>query len=113
MRLEYGILLYQNSRPVEGDREFRGLRKIWRESEYFVHVPTRLRWLRDGDGETIKAVQAIVGSDRNVRGMARVSEFRNLLVPFRPEEFDLRVVRPGIRFVAHVSFSHNGPLVSG
>jgi len=111
LRLEYGILLYQNNRSVEGDQVFRELRRIWRESEQFVQVPLRLRWLRDVDSEAIKSVQAIIGSDRGVRAMARVSEFRNLMVPFRPEEFGLRVVRPGIRFVAHVSFGHNGPFL--
>lgn len=111
MRLEYGILLYQNNRPTEGDKVFRALRRLWKESEHFVQVPTRLRWLRAVGGESVRTVQAIVASDRDLRAMARVTEFQNLLVPFRPEEFGLRDVRPGSRFSCHVSFGHNGPFL--
>ena len=111
LRLEYGILLYQNGRPMEGNKVFLDLRKLWRESEYFVHVPDRLRWLRDSDSDTAKTVQAVVASDRDLRPMARVNEFQNNIVPFRPEEFDLREVRPGIRFGCFVSFGHNGPFL--
>ena len=96
---------------MEGDRVFRDLRRLWRENEYFVEVPNRLRWLRDSDGETVKTVQATVGSDRDLRPMARVSEFQNLVAPFRSEELGLRDVRPGVRFSCHVSFGHNGPFL--
>ena len=111
MRLEYGILLYQTNRSMEGDRVFRDLRRLWRESEHFVQVPNRLRWLRDSDGETVKTVQATVGSDRDLRPMARVSEFQNIVAPFRPEELGLPDVRPGVRFSCRVSFGHNGPFL--
>ncbi len=111
MRLEYAILLYQNDRPAEGYKIFRSLRRLWRESEYFVRVPTALRWLRHRDNETARTVQAVVGSDGGMRAMARVSEFQNLLVPFRPEEFSLGDVHPGVRFSCYVSFGHNGPFL--
>lgn len=111
MRLEYGVLLYQTNRPKEGDAVFRSLRKLWRGSEQFVHVPTRLRWLRENDNEAVRTVHAVVGSDRDMRAMARVDAFQNLLVPFRPEEFDMREARPGIRFSCQVSFSLNGPFL--
>lgn len=111
LRLEYAILLYQNNRPVDGDRVFRSLRRLWREGEHFVYVPTRLRWLRDAGGAGLKAVQAVVASDRDLRAMARVNEFQNLLVPFRMEEFSIRDPRPGFRFAGHVSFGHNGPFL--
>lgn len=111
LRLEYAILLYQNNRPVEGDGIFRSLRRLWRESEHFVHVPTRLRWLRDAGSAGLKTVQAVVASDRDLRAMARVNEFQNLLVPFRPEEFGIRDLRPGFRFAGHISFGHNGPFL--
>jgi hypothetical protein len=111
MRLEYGILLYQNNRPTEGDRIFRSLRQAWRESEHFVQVPTRLRWLRDFGGDNVRTVRATVASDRDLRAMARVAEFQSLLVPFRPEEFGIRDVRPGFSFAGHVSFGHNGPFL--
>lgn len=111
VNLEYGILLYQTDRPIEGDKTFRALRKIWSESEHFVQVPARLRWLRDASGQDVRTVQANVASDRNLRAMARVTEFQNLLVPFRAEEFGISELRPGFRFSCHVSFGHNGPFL--
>jgi hypothetical protein len=61
LRLEYAILLFLNERTVEGDKMFRRLRQLWRESEHFVQVPERLRWLRAGDRDTLKTVQAVTG----------------------------------------------------
>ncbi|MDQ3776811.1 MAG: hypothetical protein M3461_21905 [Pseudomonadota bacterium] len=111
LRLEYAMLLFQNGRAVEGDRIFRSLRQIWRDSEHFVHVPTRFRWLHGADSEALQTVQAITGSDYGNRAMARVREFGNVLVPFRPEEHGIRDVKPAFRFACHVSFGHNGPFL--
>ena len=111
LQLEYAILLFQSGRAAEGDKMFRRLRRLWRESENFVHVPERLRWLRSVDSVGLKTVRAIVGSDYGNRAMARVQEFSNALVPFRPEEHGLRDVKPGRRFACHVSFGHNGPFL--
>lgn len=111
LRLEYAILLFQNGRAVEGDNVFRSLRRLWRESEQFVQVPDRLRWLCTADGEDLKNVHGVTGSDRENRPMMQVKEFGNSLVPFRPEEFDVRAPRPGIPFTCHVSFGHNGPFL--
>jgi len=111
LRLEYAILLYQNARAAEGDREFRALRQLWRESEHFVQIPERLRWLRTPDGSALQVVSAVTGSDFGNRAMARVQQFGNALVPFRPEELGLRDIRPGTRFSCHVSFGHNGPFL--
>jgi hypothetical protein len=111
LRLEHALLLYQNARAVEGEREFRTLRQLWRESEHFVQVPERLRWLRTADGSAVQVVNAVTGSDYGNRAMARVQQFRNSLVPFRPEEHGIRELRPGYRFSCHVSFGHNGPFL--
>ena len=111
LRLEYAILLFLNDRSVEGDKLFRSLRKLWRESENFVQVPERLRWLRSVDGATLKTVQAFTGSDFGNRGMARVPDFGGALVQFRPEEFGFRSMKSGSRFASHVSFGHNGPFL--
>ena len=111
LQLEYALLLFQVGRASEGDRRFRELRRRWRETEYFVSVPEPLNWLREGESEALQTVQARVGSDQSSRPMARVSEFGNLLAPFRPEEFDVRSMRPGFIFRAHVSFGHNGPFL--
>lgn len=111
LRLEYAILLFQAGRPLEGDKEFRSLRQIWRESENFVQVPDRLRWLRSVENNSLQTVHAITGSDYGYRSMARVREFRDVLVPFRPEEHGFRDLKPGLSFVCHVSFGHNGPFL--
>lgn len=111
LRLEYAILLFQNARAVEGDKVFRALRQVWRDSEQFVQVPVRLRWLRSPNSGDLQTVQATSGSDYGHRAMARVQEFANALVPFRPEEFGFRDLKPGLRFASIVSFGHNGPFL--
>ena len=111
LRLEYSLLLYQNNRSTEGQKEFRLLRRLWRESEHFVQVPERLRWLRDTNDGTLRTVQVFIGSDYGHRSMARVREFGEQLVPFRSEEFGFSDLRPRTRFSCHVSFSHNGPFL--
>jgi len=105
------LLLYQVGRAAEGDRRFRDLRRLWRDTEHFVVVPEPLNWLRDSESETLRTIQAYVGSDQGFRPMARVPEFGNVTVPFRPEEFAVRSMRPGMPFRAHVSFGHNGPFL--
>lgn len=111
LRLEYAILLFQVGRAAEGDRMFRLLRKAWREREYFVEVPRRLRWLWTKDETSAQVVQATVASDQGHRAMAIVQQFGNALVPFRPREHGLREVKPRQRFTASVSFGHNGPFL--
>ncbi|MBI3757985.1 MAG: hypothetical protein HY267_08410 [Deltaproteobacteria bacterium] len=110
LRLEYAILLFQNARPQEGDKVFRFLRQLWRQSEHSVQVPERLRWLRSVDGN-LQTVHAIAGSDHGIRPAARVQEFGSTYVPLRPQEFSFRTLTPGQRFSCHVSFGHNGPFL--
>src|SRR5207248_1585711 len=45
LRLEMALLLHQCDRHHEAERFFRALRRLWREREYYVEVPERLRWL--------------------------------------------------------------------
>jgi len=111
LTLEYAILLYQCDRAFEGDKIFKDLRNLWRDSEHFVQVPERLRWLWTADGETLQTVHAITGSDYGNRTLARVDEFRSSLVPFRSEEHGISTLRAGTRFRCHVSFGHNGPFL--
>lgn len=111
LKLEYAILLFQNGRPQQGDKVFRELRRLWKESEQAVQVPDRLRWLRGPDANFVKTVNAVIGLDSGIRATARVQEFGGSSVPFRPEEFDMRVVRAGTRFSGHISFGHNGPFL--
>jgi hypothetical protein len=111
LRLEYALLLYQRGRAVEADAQFRKLRALWRESEHFVRVPDRLRWLRRGDTQALATVRAVAASDYGYRAMAKVRELRDVQVPYRPEEFGVRDYRPGTLFTALVSFGHNGPFL--
>jgi hypothetical protein len=111
LRLEHAILLFQNSRAVEGDLKFRSLRQLWRESEHIVHVPERLRWLRSPDTQSLQVVHGVSGQDYGTRAMARVQEFRNIPVPFRPEEFGYRNMPQGLRFSSYATFGHNGPFL--
>ncbi|MEW6654869.1 MAG: hypothetical protein AB1394_15555, partial [Bacteroidota bacterium] len=111
LKLEYALLLYQNKRAVEGEKVFSFLRNLWRENDYFVHIPSRLRWLWEESGENPKKVSVIMYQDSGYRAFAKVPEFGNRVIPFRPEEFGLRNARPGARFTCHVSFGHNGPFL--
>ena len=112
LRLERGVLLYQNERSKEGDKVFRGLRTLWRESEHYVQVPARMRWLVDAtDVSRKRVVRGTVVSEIGARAVASVQEFRGVRVPFRPEEFGQRDVRPGFGFRCLVSFGHNGPFL--
>jgi hypothetical protein len=111
LRLEYAILLYQTGRAVEGDKEFRYLRRVWRESEHFVQIPERLRWLRGPDGKSLQTVHATTASDYGARSFARVQEFGDTIAPFRAEEHGMQSTRVGTRLTCHVSFGHNGPFL--
>jgi len=111
LKLEYAILLFQNDRPLEGDREFKKLRRLWRESEHYVNVPDRLRWLRDSGGKRVRTLSAIVGSDNAMTAVARVREFAESAVPFRPEEFGIRDAVAGTRFSCIASFGFKGPFL--
>lgn len=111
LRLEYGILLFQTGRNQEGDRIFKELRKLWKESEHIVEVPERLRWLRSADGRTLQIVHARVQADYGARVMARVREFGSIPVPLRPEEHGFHELRVGLSFACYVSFGPNGPFL--
>ena len=112
LQLEYAILLFQVGRPVEGDRAFRSLRRLWQTSEQFVQVPLRLRWLRSMDTKEPRTVRAINGSEYGTRAVALVREFSNTKVRFRPEEHGFRHDPPArLAFTSYVSFGHNGPFL--
>lgn len=111
LKLEYAILLFQAGRAKEGDRAFQSLRRLWQTSEIFVHVPERLRWLRNPDDATLQVVKAIIGPEYGTRAFASVREFANVRVPLRPEEHGFSNLQPGLSFSCFVSFGHNGPFL--
>lgn len=111
LRLEYALLLFQLMRTDEGNRQFKALRALWRETDIFVFVPDRLRWLLEPGSDQPRIVKAVSASDYGHRAMARVGEFGRFDVPYRPQEFGAREHRPGTKFSALVSFGHNGPFL--
>ncbi|RCM97461.1 hypothetical protein PA57_00860 [Pseudomonas aeruginosa] len=111
LRLEYALLLFQQMRAGEADRQFRALRRLWRETDIFVHVPDRLRWLLISGDSHLRVVTAIAAYDQGHRAMAQVREFGRIEVPYRPQEFGVREHRAGTMFSANVSFGHNGPFL--
>lgn len=111
LQLEYAVLLFQVGRANEGDLAFRKLRRLWQTSEFFVHVPERLHYLRTSDGTAQLIVHAINSSEHGTRAFAIVQEFSKLKVPFRPEEHGLVNLRPGVAFRCFVSFGINGPFL--
>ncbi len=110
LRLEYALLMFQEMRLDEANREFRALRSLWRETEIFVQVPPRLRWLLQPGGER-RRVSATAAYDHGFRAMARVTDFGRIEVPYRPQEFGANDHRQGTKFSAYVSFGHNGPFL--
>lgn len=110
LRLEYALLLFQEMRLDEADREFRSLRKLWRDTDIFVNVPTRLRWLLQGNGDR-RRVTATAAYEQGHRSVARITDFGRVEVPYRPQEFGSSGHRGSSRFSAYVSFGHNGPFL--
>jgi hypothetical protein len=111
LRLEYALLLFQQMRTEEGNRQFKNLRALWREIDVFVQVPHRLRWLLQAGSDQPRVVHAVSAYDHGHRAMARVREFADFDVPYRPQEFGVREHRSNTVFSAHVSFGHNGPFL--
>ena len=109
-RLEYAILLFEVGRPMDGEKVFAELRRLWRDTDHFVRVPDRLRWLLDDDGSA-KVVQAVVRPDGVGRPMGQIQQLRNCRAPFRPEEFGIRGPSVGMRLSCMVSFGYNGPFL--
>ena len=111
MRLEYALLLQQCDRSHDSDRMFRGLRRLWREGDYFVEVPERLHWLLASDGQARRQVTARVMGSSEYRRTAKVRELQDAEVPFRPQEFGQMELRPGAIIRGFISFGHNGPFL--
>lgn len=111
MELELAVLLFQQDRSHEGDQTFRRLRSLWRRGEHYVEVPPRLHWLLNAARSDRRQVRARVVSNAEGRAFARVAEFQNVEVPFRPAEFGQSRPVPGAAVAAFVSFGHNGPLL--
>ena len=110
-KLEYALLLFQQMRTDEGERQFKELRVLWRETDVFVQVPDRLRWLLEPGGDRLRVVTAIAAYEHGQRAMARIREFARGYVPYRPQEFGVHEHKSGAVFTAHVSFGHNGPFL--
>ena len=111
MRLELALLLHQCDRHHEAVRMFRELRRLWKESDHYVQVPERLRWLMTLDGQAPRQVTAKVVGSYELRRAAKVRELQDAEVLFRPQEFGQQEFRPGIVIRGYISFGHNGPFL--
>jgi len=111
LRLEHALLLFQQMRADEANQQFKTLRALWRETDISAQVPENLRWLVLADPDQPRVVTAVSAYDNGHRAMARVREFGRFDVPYRPQEWGVRVHRAGTTFSAHVSFGHNGPFL--
>lgn len=111
MRLELALLCQQCDRHFEAQRLFRDLRRLWREGDYYVEVPNRLRWLLTLDGTAQRQVTAKVTGDNEYRRAAKVRELQDTEVYFRPEEFGQERFKPGAVIRGFISFGHNGPFL--
>lgn len=110
LRLEYALLMFQEMRLDEADREFKALRKLWRETDIFVHVPSRLRWFLQAGGDR-RRVSATAAYEQGYKAVARIADFGRIEVPYRPQEFGTSGHRQGAKFSAYVSFGQNGPFL--
>jgi hypothetical protein len=111
LRLEHAILLYQGNRPSEASRKFRDVRRDLKLFDVIVSVPDRLRWLLSDEGKHKRLCNARVADDTGYRSWAKVAEFREESVPFRPEEFGEKRMPPRQAFKCFVTFGPNGPLL--
>lgn len=111
MRLELALLMQQCDRHHEAERLFRDLRRRWKEGDYFVEVPERLRWLLTSDGKSQRQVSAKIFGDIQYRSIAKVRELQDTEVLFRPQEFGQQIFRPGTIIRGYISFGHNGPFL--
>lgn len=111
LQLELAVLLHQRDRHHEADRFFRRLRLLWRQEEHYVEVPPRLRWLLVPDKEVRRQVHARVSASGDGRYFARVREFQDGDVVFRPQEFGQNEIRPGVTISGYITFGHNGPFL--
>jgi len=111
LRLEHALLLFQKMRAEEANQQFKSLRTLWRETDITGQVPDHLRWLLVADSDQRRVITAVSAYDYGHRAMAKVREFGRFDVPYRPQEWGVRVHRPGTTFSAYVSFGHNGPFL--
>lgn len=111
LQLEFAVLLHQRDRHHEADRLFRRLRLLWKHEEHYVEVPPRLRWLLILDKQIRRQVHARVSASGDRRYFARVREFQDGEVVFRPQEFGQSEIRPGVTISGYITFGHNGPFL--
>ncbi|EIA1618867.1 hypothetical protein K6809_002501 [Vibrio parahaemolyticus] len=110
MELESAIILYQVGRNKEAASKFADLRRRLRDSDAYVFVPNRLRWLYVRGTSKKQVCEAIVSEDMENRSWAKVPALDNS-VPFRPEEFGRRGMRSRERFSCHINFGIKGPFI--
>ncbi|QDT84770.1 hypothetical protein [Gimesia chilikensis] len=110
-RLEYGILLFQIGRYAEGKEIYTDLRKDLRNSDSFVTIPDRLRYLCKSGSSDVQICTAKIVDEQYTRSWAAVADLRRERVPLNPREFNQRRMRPGVTFNCIITFGPNGPFI--
>nr|WP_294514831.1 hypothetical protein [uncultured Rhodopila sp.] len=111
MQLELAVLLHQRDRHHDAGLLFERLRRLWKQEEHYVEIPQRLRWLLIPDTQVRRQVHARVSANGDGRYFARVREFHDGNVVFRPQEFGQSTIKPGVNISGYVTFGHNGPFL--
>ncbi|WP_124479405.1 hypothetical protein [Burkholderia stagnalis] len=111
-RLERAVLLYIEGQHKAASEEFRTLRPRIKEAHVVVSVPLRLRWMLAPDrSHRATCTARVADSVGAARGMAKVQELGNTLVPFNAQEFDKARMAPGEQFKCQVTFAAMGPFL--
>ena len=110
LQLEHAILLHQRNRHPDATKRYNFIRKEFRRRDEYLDVPQRLRWLITEDGKHRLCVAQVV-EDGDLRSKAKVRELRDLIIPFRPQEFGNRRMAPGTTFTCSINFGVMGPFI--
>lgn len=110
-QVEYAILLYQNGRYIEGSQHYREVRREIAETQAFVVVPDRLRYLVNKETGKLLPCTAVVKEEGNFRSKAYVKEFGKEWVPFIPRDWGktAKDMRVRMQFSCSIVFGPNGP----
>ena len=112
VNLEHAILLHEQGRHLEANDKFRALRMDLNCFDTVVEVPSRLYWLRSGGGSGQRRIcEAQVVEFRGSKSMAKVRDLKDAFVPFVPQEFGAKNMKPGAKFMCSITFGRMGPFL--
>ena len=109
---EFAILLFQCGRVQEGSELFRKIRYALNQSDVFVSIPTRLKFLLKPNSKSREVCSAVVTRAYDVRSYAAVEDLEREEIPFVPRQFGMERMGERQRFQCNISFGANGPFIS-